>query len=456
MNWSTKRSTTHWLKALVLLPLLLAAPAAAAPTVNEFEISLAGGKPYDIVLGPDGKLWFTEDGSTDKIGRVTPGNPPVIDLFDVPADFADPLDITVGPDNQIWFNGKCNNAGGVGRINPANPADKECHGGFGITGQTRGIAAGAGSIWVGDPGQHRLVVIDPATGLQRLTSPLDLGNDFTGIKNIVLGPDGNLWLTEFSGKIGRVTPEGILNPFPVTGSPWDIVPGPDNNLWFTSPEGANAAATRITTGGTATPFPVTPGGDAHGIAVGPDGALWVAQAIANTIGRVTTSGDFTEIKGLTAGSRPENIAPGPENTMWFTEQDGNRIGRISGIEVPGGGPGPGGGGDTTKPDVTRFRITRKAFRAGGLGTVIRWSQSEAGTDTIGFERRVKGRWRKVRRKMRFQATAGDHRLRFRGRIDRKHPLRPGRYRMTMTVKDAAGNVSTPDRTRFKLLPKKRR
>ena len=121
-------------------------------------------------------------------------------------------------------------------------------------------------------------------------------------------------------------------------------------------------------------------------------------------------------------------------------------------QPPDGGPGA----DTTPPNMTRFRITRKRFRVGGLGTVIRWSQSEAGTDTIGFERRVKGRWRKVRRKMRFQATAGNHKLRFRGRFDLKHPLRPGRYRMTLTARDAAGNVSSPDRARFTLLAKKRR
>ena len=54
--------------------------------------------------------------------------------------------------------------------------------------------------------------------------------------------------------------------------------------------------------------------------------------------------------------------------------------------------------------------------------------------------------------MTFQSTAGSHRLRFRGRFDLKHPLRPGRYRMTFTAKDAAGNVSLPDRTRFRLLP----
>src|SRR3954447_16785688 len=105
----------HWLKALALLPLLaFAAPAAAEPSVTEFDISFADAKPFDIVGGPDGKLWFTEEGTTDKIGRVTPGNPPAIDLFDMPTDFTDPGDIAVGPDNKIWFTGKCSNAGGVG------------------------------------------------------------------------------------------------------------------------------------------------------------------------------------------------------------------------------------------------------------------------------------------------------------------------------------------------------
>ena len=145
----------------------------------------------------------------------------------------------------------------------------------------------------------------------------------------------------------------------------------------------------------------------------------------------------------------------------FIQQSGNNattnrvVAAVADLPQPpngGGNPPP----DTTPPDITRFRVTRKVFRLGGRGTVIKWSQSEAGTDTISFERRVKGRWRKVRRKMRFQSTAGDHRLRFRGRFDRKHPLKPGRYRMTLTARDAAGNVSSPDRLRFKLVAKRRR
>ena len=127
-------------------------------------------------------------------------------------------------------------------------------------------------------------------------------------------------------------------------------------------------------------------------------------------------------------------------------------------QPPGGGGGGGGGGnppppppDTTKPNVTRLRLTRTVFRLGGLGTVIRWRQSEAGRVTLRFARRVNGRFRTLRRKMRFQSTTGSHRLRFRGRFDRKHPLKPDRYQMTMRIRNAAGNVSTPDRVRFRLL-----
>ncbi len=207
------------------------------------------------------------------------------------------------------------------------------------------------------------------------------------------GPDGNVWVTDFGGQIGRVPPAGVPTPFDVpASSAWDIVTGPDGNLWYTAPDGAPLAG-RITTAGVATEFPLTPVGDPHGITVGPDGALWIALAVGNSIGRITTGGQFSEIKGLTAAARPEYIAAGPDNTLWFTEQDGNRIGRVTGIEQPQQPqpqpqpqPTPT---DTTRPDVTGFRVTRTVFRLGGLGTVIRWAQSEEArvSDSVRASRR---------------------------------------------------------------------
>ena len=455
MNWSTKPSTRHWLSAAALIALVLAAPAAAAPVVTEFSDGLTtAAQPEDIVLGPDGKLWFAET-AIDKIGRVTPGNPPLIEEFALPAGFTDPFNITVGNDNKIWFT--CSNgAPALCRMTPGNPADTQGHGGYGATGQPAGIAAGPdGAMWLGSQG-GTVIRADTTTMDELAVSDIDV----TGfnIRNLSPGPDGNVWVTDFGGRIARVTPTGTVSPFDVPGDgAWDITIGPDNNLWYTAPEGNDSKIGRITPAGEfGTQFDVTDAGDQLGITVGPDGAFWFAQAVANSIGRMTTDGLFTEIGGLTAGARPEYIAPGPENTLWFTEKDGNRIGRITGIEVqtpppPPPPPPP----DTTKPSVTRFAVTKNVFRLGGRGTVIKFTLSEGATVTIRFDRRVRGRWRKVRRKMTFQSTAGAHKLRFRGRFDLKHPLKPGRYRMTLTAKDAAGNVSSPDRARFRLLPAKR-
>jgi virginiamycin B lyase len=442
--------------AAALVWLAVAAPAAAAPTVTEHGAGLtANAGLADIVLGPDGKLWFAEK-NINKIGRVTPGDPPLIEEFPLPADFTSPFNITVGPDGNIWATAQGPTNGGVVRMNPANPADTQGKDQFGLGTAAAGIAAGPdGKIWLGSQG-GLVVRIDPATLIEEATS--DFATGFN-IRNLAPGPDGNVWVTDFGGRIARITPAGTITPFDTPGDgAWDIVTGPDGNLWYTAPEGNDSYVGRITPGGVAGPqYPTTDAGDQLGITVGPDGALWFAQAVANDIGRVTLDGNFTQVGGLTAAARPEYISPGPANTLWFTEKDGNRIGRITGIVDTPPPPPPPPPPDTAAPDVTGFRMTRRVFRLGGLGTVIRWSQSEAATNTIVFDRRVNGRWRRVpRRRMRFQSTAGNHRLRFRGRVSLKKPLKPGRYRMTMTARDAAGNVSAPDRVRFRLLRRVRR
>jgi len=51
-------------------------------------------------------------------------------------------------------------------------------------------------------------------------------------RGITAGPDGNLWFAE-SNNIGRSTPNGKINTFPVptqSSSPEGITAGPDGNL----------------------------------------------------------------------------------------------------------------------------------------------------------------------------------------------------------------------------------
>jgi uncharacterized repeat protein (TIGR01451 family) len=150
---------------------------------------------------------------------------------------------------------------------------------------------------------------------------------------IVQGPDGNLWFTEFgANQIGRLTPSGVLTEFPIPSpqsGPYGITPGPDGNLWFT--EFNNGSIGRITPTGTITEFfdSIIGGGAPDIITNGPDGNLWFTDPGLNQIGRITTTGGFSVFPLPTSGSTPYGIVTGPDGNLWFTEQGGNQIGRIT-------------------------------------------------------------------------------------------------------------------------------
>ena len=105
--------------------------------------------------------------------------------------------------------------------------------------------------------------------------------------------------------------------------------GPDGNLWFTEFDGNKIG--KITTSGTFTEY-VVPTGNAfpEGIAAGPDGNLWFTEnnSVANKIGKVTTSGTITEYVIPTGSARPYGIVSGPDGNLWFTENGGSKIGKI--------------------------------------------------------------------------------------------------------------------------------
>jgi hypothetical protein len=62
----------------------------------------------------------------------------------------------------------------------------------------------------------------------------------------------------------------------------------------------------------------------------------------------------------------------------------------------------------------------------------------------------------VRGSVSLPVQAGARRIKFAGRLSARRRLRPGRYELILSATDAAGNVSTPDRARFRLLPRRRR
>jgi len=152
----------------------------------------------------------------------------------------------------------------------------------------------------------------------------------SGPETIAVGPDGNLWFSEGVGKIGRITPTGVISEFTIStpgSSPFGIVAGPDGNMWFTELGGNKIG--RISMTGSITEYRVpTLHAQPLGITRGPDGALWFTEAAwkVNKIGRIATTGTITEYKS--GHGHTIDITAGADGRLWFTGNYGG-IGAIT-------------------------------------------------------------------------------------------------------------------------------
>jgi virginiamycin B lyase len=188
--------------------------------------------PSDIAVGPDGNLWFTE-AIRNSIGRLTPTG--VFTFFPIPTAGAGPNGITPGPDGALWFTEF--QANQIGRIDPATGTITE----FGTSsGGGWRIATGAdGKLYFTIPFTSSIGRLDPVTGtitefaLETPSQP----------RGIVLGPDGNVWFTEYNADaLSQITPAGVVTRVKtIRGGPWGIGVGANNSIWVTLFDG-NAIA----------------------------------------------------------------------------------------------------------------------------------------------------------------------------------------------------------------------
>jgi streptogramin lyase len=315
---------------LALAPLVMhpqAAGAALSEPVVVFPIE-SGNAASSITAGPDGYLWFAEDGV---IGRIIPSGVLAgsIHEFSVPSGSLT-NSITAGPDGSLWFT----EYGVVGRIDVSGrvtefpvPADSNLS----------DIAAGPdGNLWFTETDANQIGRITPDGTITEFPIPTEESNPI----GITAGPDGKLWFTEsIANQIGRINPAtGSVDEFPVltddalgdNAAPKGIVAGPDGNIWFTEFDADQIG--RITPQGSMIEFPIpTKGGSPAGIAVGSDGNLWFTEYVAVLIGRITPGGIIEEF-GIPAVEGPLVITGGPDGNLWFT-YDGPYIGVLAPLLV---------------------------------------------------------------------------------------------------------------------------
>lgn len=317
------RSKPIWvgLFLLCLAPLSIGQPSVQ---FKEFTVGL----PFDIALGPDGAMWFTNSSS---IGRITATGS--VTTFPLPKNSV-PTKIAAGPDGALWFT---ESPSGIGRIAPdGTVTDYPLSN---LSTQVWDIAAGPdGALWFSEWTGGRIGRITTSGTITEFPLPR-----YASIPSITAGPDGAMWFTETNevgggGYVGRITMSGsiteFLLPAPVPGwAQWgfnDIVTGPDGALWVTDGECRIMRVTTTSVSWTEYRIPGCPPAAGTGaIVAGQDKALWFTLIAGNSIGRITMNGAITLYPISTPNSQPMGMAVGLDGSIWVAEHAAGKIGHLT-------------------------------------------------------------------------------------------------------------------------------
>jgi streptogramin lyase len=209
---------------------------------------------------------------------------------------------------------------------------------------------------------------------------------------LTAAPDGSIWYVGF-GHIGRLTPSGAVQEFPVSAI--DVVWGPDGNVWYT---GTNAIGT-LTPAGVIREFAVpTARACPYAIVVGPDGNLWYTESTVPSsqgggpppppccaVGRITAAGAATDF-ALPAGVQPTSLVVGPDQRLWI-HKGAYRV-AINGIvqQVPTGPTNEWTDGQALGPDGDVWFTAFGQDKVGKVTTagIVTTYSLRAGTGPLGI------------------------------------------------------------------------
>jgi len=266
------------------------------PSLCSFFALPAGQAGRPIAAGPDGNLWFFVSDNGLSVAKMSTSGQ--TQRFPMPAGTM-PNALTPGPDGNVWYAGE----GRIGRVTSGGQVTE-----FPV------------------PALH-------ATG-------------------IVAGPDGALWVAGGSLAV-RVTPQGGVSIIALVNTP----AVPSNGLLSLPPlDTLLGVANKLL--GQAAASTATPRGESHGIAVGGDGALWIAGG--STLTRVTTDGHASRV-GV-PGDLPADggITAAADGSLWYSSSPAAAVGRVD------------AGGQ-----VTRFGVTgRPVDLVRGPGSANLWISTQ--------------------------------------------------------------------------------
>jgi sugar lactone lactonase YvrE len=311
-------------------------------------------EPQAVAVGPDGSL-FIADRLNHRVRRVAPdgtittvaggGQPAGDQLGDggpaVQARLAEPKGLAVGPDGTLYIADTGN--GRIRRVGPDGVITTLAGGGTPPAGQVgdggpatqarldgpEGLALGRdGALYIADRNHHRVRRVGPDGVITTVagTGARDFGGDggpatlarLAEPEEVAVGPDGSLYIADrLNARIRRVGPDGVITTVAGRGTRGD------------EGDGGPAAQARLT--------------GPRGLAIGPDGSLYLADSDPNhRVRRIAPDGTISRVAGAGKAGwsgdggpatearlfAPEGLAVAPDGSLYIADVRNNRVRRV--------------------------------------------------------------------------------------------------------------------------------
>ena len=261
--------------------------------------------PSGMAFSRDGALWVSDfgNGSLLRIGPPGRARSPLSILLPSRRPYGRAHDLINGGAGTTWVAGKRSL---IALRRKRRPRVHSVHGHVGALvlgpAQRPWFALDHAIVELTDRGTVRTLARLPATAI---------------VTAMTRGPDGAFWFTDFGRRrVGRVSRAGVVRYVtPKLGRRArlrDITLGSDRALWVTDSSGA---IHRVQIDGRVRTFRVRRGGDPLAITKGPDGAVWFTEFNRRRVGRMSTRGRITRFR---LQDRPVAIAAGSDGALWVT------------------------------------------------------------------------------------------------------------------------------------------
>jgi virginiamycin B lyase len=265
------------------------------------------------------------EGTPSAAGTMSPRARPSFREYPVPAG-AHPHDVAPAPDGRIWYTAQ--GSGELGVLDPDTRRTRQVPLGPGSA--PHGVIIGPdGAPWITDGGLNAVVRVDPESlEVSRFALP---GSGYANLNTAAVDGDGVLWFTGQSGIHGRLDPgTGRVRVFdaPRGEGPYGIAATPSGTVWLASLAGSYIA--RIRSDGRLAVVDVpTPGGGARRVWSDSLGRLWVTEWFAGNLARYDPgSRRWDEWRLPGSGPQPYAVFVDDRDVVWVTDFANNALVRF--------------------------------------------------------------------------------------------------------------------------------